>query len=74
MLEGNLQAVTANRDLALGEVKAAQAELADATTQLSVVRSEAQTWLQQAEQAQQLVAQLKEAGKSLRALRRLKAD
>lgn len=74
MLAGNLQAVAENRDLALGELKAAQAQLTDATTQLSVARSEAQTWRQQAEQAQQLVAQLGEASKPVRALRRPKAD
>ncbi len=74
ILEGNLQAVTANRDLALGELKAAQAQLADAVTQLSVARSEAQTSRQQAEQAQQLIAQLRETGKPVRALRRPKVN
>ncbi len=56
VLEGNLQAVTASRDIASNDLKAAQVSLADMTTQLMLTRNEAETWRRQAEANQSTVA------------------
>jgi uncharacterized coiled-coil DUF342 family protein len=50
VLEGNLQAVTANRDLAINELKGVQAQLTEATAQVSLLRTEAESWRQKAEE------------------------
>jgi len=74
MLEGNLQAITTNRDMAVNDLKSIQAQLADATAQLFVVRTEVEKWQRQAEEAQRMVAELRETPKPARAPRKTKAE
>jgi len=52
-LEGQLKAVTTNRDMLSNEIHDARIQLAEATTKLSLLRIEAEKWRRQAEQAPQ---------------------
>ena len=74
VLEGNLQAVTASRDTAVGELKTVQAQLAEATAQLTSMRGDVDSWRSQTENAQRTIAELREAPKPVRAPRKPKAE
>lgn len=74
VLEGNLQAVTASRDTAVGELKTVQAQLAETTAQLTSMRGDVDSWRSQTEKAQQTIAELREAPKPVRAPRKPKAE
>lgn len=73
MLEGNLQAVAAARDLAADELKAAQAQLADALAQASVSRVASESWRRQAEECQRIAAESRAAVRPARTQRNPKA-
>jgi len=52
-LEGQLKAVTSNRDLLSNEIHDVRLQLTEATAKLSLLRSEAENWRRQVEQAPQ---------------------
>ena len=52
ILEGNLQAVISARDMAVTELKATQKQLADTTSQMSLLRTDSENLQRQAEVAQ----------------------
>lgn len=74
MLEGNLQAVTANKDLIANELKAAQMQLADAIAQASAMRSDAEKWQRQAEEAKRMIVETRDAQKPTRSPRKQKGE
>lgn len=66
ILEGNLQAVMANLDQTINEIKTVQAELADAATQVYLARTETENWRRQAEKSQRMLAKLRKPAKPRR--------
>ncbi|WP_211455463.1 DNA-binding protein, partial [Collimonas antrihumi] len=74
MLEGNLQAAAANKDLIANELKAVQVQLADAMAQASTMRNDAEKWRHQAKECQRIAAELRESTKPQRASRKPKAE
>jgi chromosome segregation ATPase len=59
-LEGTLQVVTASRDAITIEVKTAQAQLAEAVTQSSLLRNDLERWQQQAAEYQRIATELQQ--------------
>ena len=57
MLEGSLQAVTANRNLLGNDLKAVQGQLAQACTQAFLTRAETESWRNQAEESRRMLAE-----------------
>jgi len=74
ILEGNLQAVTKSRDVAMNDLKGIQTKLADATAQMSLLRTKGENWQRQAEEAQRAIVELKETRKPARAPRKPKIE
>ncbi|MFC6522893.1 ATPase [Undibacterium arcticum] len=74
MLEGNLQAVITARDVAVTELKGIQTQLANATAQMSLLRTDAENWQRQAEEAKRTVAEMRDAQKPTRSPRKPKAE
>lgn len=74
VLEGNLQAVITARDMAMTELKSIQKQLADTTAQMSLLRSDAENWQRQAEEAKRMVVEIRDAQKPARSPRKPKAE
>jgi chromosome segregation ATPase len=74
MLEGNLQAVTATRDLTIGELKTAQAQLADALGQTTYLRVEIENWHRKAEEFERIATDFQAVTKPARSSRKAKQD
>ena len=74
MLEGNLQAVITARDVAVKELKDTQIHLADTTAQMSLLRTDAENWKGQAEDAKREIAEMRNAQKPTRSPRKPKAE
>lgn len=74
ILEGNLQAVMANLDKAISEIKTVQAQLADAATQVYLTGTETENWRRQAEESQRMLAELRKLAKPLRISSKSKAS
>jgi chromosome segregation ATPase len=72
VLEGNLQAVTANRDAAINEIKTVQSKLADAIAKATTLQVEAQNWQRDAEESRRLLSEAQFSTKPIRAPRRTK--
>ncbi|MGV8899327.1 MAG: DNA-binding protein [Burkholderiaceae bacterium] len=66
ILEGNLQVVTANWDLATSELKTIQKQLADAAAQAYLMHTEVENWRRQAEESQRMVVELRKSVKPKR--------
>jgi chromosome segregation ATPase len=74
ILEGNLQAVTASRDMTVIDLKAVQAQLAEVAAKLGSLLNEGESWRLQAEEAQRMVAELRKAPKPVRVPRKSKTE
>lgn len=74
ILEGNLQAVMANLDKAISEIKTVQAQLADAAKQVYLAGTETKNWRRQAEESQRMLAELRKLAKPLRISSKSKAS
>ena len=74
MLEGNLQAVAANRDSIAKELKATQEQATDSVAQTNLLRADAENWRRQADESQKMLATLQEGTKPERMRRKSKAD
>lgn len=72
MLEGNLQGVTAARNLTVDELKATQTQLADAVAQASFLRAEVESWRRQTEEFQRVASELQVVAKPARTSRKQK--
>ncbi len=73
ILEGNLQTVTVNWDLATSELKTIQAQLAEAVAQAYLRRTEVENWRRQAEESQRMLAELRKLAKPPRISSKSKA-
>jgi chromosome segregation ATPase len=74
ILEGNLQAVTSARDMAAAELRTTQKQLADMTSQISSLRTDAENWQRQVEEAQRSITTIRESQKPARPSRKPKAE
>ena len=73
MLEGNLQAVAANRDSIAKELKATQEQATDSVAQTNLLRADAENWRRQADESQKMLATLQEGTKPERTRRKSQA-
>ena len=73
-LEGQLKAVTSNRDLLSNEIHDVRIQLTEATDKISLVRIEAEKWRRQAEQAPQANTESRSDVKAVRIGRKIKTE
>jgi hypothetical protein len=69
MLEGHLQAITGSRDAALNDIKALQAQLADAGAKTALQHAESESWRRQAQECQHALNEARSTRRVMRTSR-----